>query len=68
VAGSGESRLFRSGVMTSAEVARDGYRAMLQGRPFVIHGWKNKVLGFSVRLGPRSVVRSIAAAMNRPGS
>ena len=66
VAGSGESRLFRSGVMTSAEVAREGYRAMLQGKPFVIHGWKNKVLGFSVRLGPRSVVRSISAAMNKP--
>ncbi|MGZ6132387.1 MAG: SDR family NAD(P)-dependent oxidoreductase [Myxococcaceae bacterium] len=68
VAGSGESRLFRSGVMTSAEVARDAYRAMLQGKAFVVHGWKNKVLGFSVRLGPRSVVRAISAAMNKTGS
>jgi len=67
VAGSGETRLFRSGVMSAAEVARDAYRAMLQGRAFVVHGWKNKVLGFSVRLGPRSVVRSIAAALNQPG-
>ena len=68
VAGSGESRLFRSGVMTSAEVARDAYRAMLQGKAFAVHGWKNKVLGFSVRLGPRSVVRAISAAMNKPSS
>lgn len=68
VAGSGATRLFRSGVMSSAEVARDAYRAMLGGKVFLVHGWKNKVLGFSVRLGPRSLVRSIAAAMNKPGS
>jgi hypothetical protein len=67
VAGSGGTRLFRSGVMSSAEVAKEAYRAMLAGKPFVIHGWKNKVLAFSVRLGPRSVVRSISAAMNKPG-
>ncbi len=67
VAGSGATRLFRSGVMSSAEVARDAYRAMLAGKPWVIHGWKNKALAFSVRLGPRSVVRSIAAAMNKQG-
>ena len=68
VAGSGGTRLFRSGVMTAAEVARDAYRAMHRGTPFVIHGWKNKALGFGVRFGPRSVVRSIAAALNRPAS
>jgi hypothetical protein len=67
VAGSGATRLFQSGVMSSAEVARDAYRAMLAGKPWVIHGWKNKALAFSIRLGPRSVVRSIAAAMNKPG-
>jgi len=67
VAGSGETRLFRSGVMSSAEVARDAYQAMLRGKPFVIHGWRNKALGFSVRLGPRSVVRTIAGTMNSKG-
>jgi short-subunit dehydrogenase len=67
VAGSGATRLFQSGVMSSAEVARDAYRAMLAGKPWVIHGWKNKALAFSVRLGPRSVVRSISEAMNKPG-
>ncbi|HTS83452.1 MAG TPA: SDR family oxidoreductase [Myxococcaceae bacterium] len=67
VAGSGQTRLFRSGVMSSTEVARAAYRAMLRGTPFVVHGWRNKVLGFSVRLGPRSVVRSVAAAMNKSG-
>lgn len=68
VAGSGTTRLFRSGVMSSAQVARDAYRAMHRGTPFVVHGWRNRVLAFSVRLGPRSVVRAIAAAMNRPAA
>jgi short-subunit dehydrogenase len=67
VAGSGGTRLFRSGVMSSTEVAGEAYRAMLRSQPFVVHGWRNKLLGFSVRLGPRSVVRAIAAAYNQPG-
>jgi hypothetical protein len=68
VAGSGSTPLFKSGVMSSSEVARKAYRAMQRGTPFVVHGWRNRMLAFSVRLGPRSVVRSIAAAMNRPGA
>ena len=44
VAGSGTTRLFRSGVMSSAEVASDAYRAMQRGTPFVVHGWRNRVL------------------------
>ena len=66
MAGSGGTRLFKSGVMCSTEVARDAYRAMHRGTPFVVHGWKNRALAFSVRLGPRSVVRAIAASMNKP--
>jgi short-subunit dehydrogenase len=66
VAGSGGTRLFRSGVMSSREVAAEAYRAMHRGTPFVVHGWKNRVLAFSVRLGPRSMVRAIAASMNKP--
>jgi len=68
VAGSGTTRLFRAGVMSSAEVARGAYRAMQRGTPFVVHGWRNRLLAFSVRLGPRSVVRAISAAMNRPAA
>ncbi|HET9037975.1 MAG TPA: SDR family oxidoreductase [Myxococcaceae bacterium] len=66
VAGSGGTRLFKSGVMSSREVAAEAYRAMHRGTPFVVHGWKNRVLAFSVRLGPRSMVRAIAASMNKP--
>jgi short-subunit dehydrogenase len=66
VAGNDRSRLFRLGAMNSAEVAREGYRAMLKGKPIAIHGLKNKILASSVRFSPRSVVRGIAASMNRP--
>jgi uncharacterized protein len=66
VAGSGGTRLFRSGVMSSRQVAAEAYRAMHRGTPFVVHGWKNRVLAFSIRLGPRSMVRAIAGAMNKP--
>src|SRR5215470_3982085 len=66
VAGSGGTRLFRSGVMSSTDVAKGAYRAMNRGTPFVVHGWTNRMLALSVRLSPRSVVRSITAAMNRP--
>jgi len=66
VAGSGNTRLFQSGVMSSGQVAGDAYRAMNRGTPFVVHGWMNRMLALSVRLSPRSVVRSITAGMNKP--
>jgi len=66
VAGNDRSRLFKLGAMDAVQVAREGYRAMLAGKPIAIHGFKNKVLAASVRLSPRATVRAIAAAMNRP--
>src|SRR5262249_14604477 len=66
VAGNDRSRLFKLGAMDAARVAREGYRAMLAGKPMVIHGFQNKLLAASVRLSPRGAVRAIAAAMNRP--
>ncbi len=50
----------------AAEVAREGYRAMLKGKPLAVHGLKNKVLTSSVRFSPRAIVRGIAASMNKP--
>ncbi len=50
----------------AAEVAREGYQAMLKGKPLAVHGLKNKVLTSSVRFSPRAIVRGIAASMNKP--
>jgi short-subunit dehydrogenase len=64
-----KSRLFSFGAMSSEEVGREGYQAMLKGKPLAVHGLKNKVLAGSVRFSPRAIVREIAAMMNRsPGN
>jgi len=62
-AGSEQSRLFRGATMDARTVAQAGYAAMLQGKPLVIPGLRNKLLAFSVRLAPRRVVTRIARRM-----
>jgi short-subunit dehydrogenase len=64
VAGSARSVLFRLGAAPAATVAREGYRAMMQGKPMVIHGLKNKLTVQSLRLSPRALARAIAASLN----
>jgi short-subunit dehydrogenase len=66
VAGNDRTRLFKLGAMSAAEVARQGYQAMLEGKPLVVHGLRNRILAGSVRISPRPIVRAIAASMNRP--
>ena len=46
-------------------VAAAGYRAMHAGRPLVVHGVKNKLGAFSVRLAPRAMVRALAHSSDR---
>jgi uncharacterized protein len=64
VAGNDRSLLFRLGAAPAAKVAREGYRAMMKGKPMIVHGLKNKLTIQSLRLGPRSLVRAIAASLN----
>ena len=63
-AGMEATPLFKANTMTSADVARIGYRAMLKGRRVVITGSKNKLLAFSTRLAPRKLVTAIAKKLN----
>jgi short-subunit dehydrogenase len=66
VADNDRSRLFRAGgVMSALEVATVAYRAMLAGKPAVIHGARNQALIQAQRLAPRAAVRSIAARLNK---
>lgn len=46
--------------MTASDVAKEGYRAFVKGKPFVITGLLNKVLVTSERLVPRAVVARAA--------
>ncbi len=58
------SRLFQRTAMSAATVARIGHDAFRRGRSVVIAGFRNRLLAFSVRLGPRFVVRKIAKYLN----
>lgn len=53
----GRSRLFRSlPVSTAEDVADYGYNALMKGKTVAVHRVFNKLLVFSVRLAPRSLV------------
>ncbi len=64
IAGNDRSRLFRMGRASSKVVASEGYRAMMAGRPMVVHGFKNKLAVQMLRISPRATVRAVAAALN----
>ena len=64
VAGNSRSLLFRLGAANPKVVAAQGYRAMMKGKPMVIHGLKNKLTVQSLRISPRAVARAIAASLN----
>jgi len=60
-AGTEKSRLFKQlGAMNAEKVARDGYRAVMQGRGLVISGLHNWTLVESTRFAPRTVVTAIS--------
>jgi short-subunit dehydrogenase len=63
-AGMENAVLFKSGaVMDVKTVAQSGYRAFRRSRVLIVPGVRNKLLAFSVRLAPRSLVRKIAKSM-----
>jgi short-subunit dehydrogenase len=66
VAGNEKSRLFRMGAASPAQVAKEAYRAMMAGKPMIVHGVKNKLAVQMLRVSPRSTVRAVAAALNPP--
>jgi len=68
VAGTERSRLFRMGAASAATVAREGYRAMMAGKPIVVHGMKNKFGVQLLRVSPRAAVRAVAASLNPPAA
>jgi len=50
-------------VMDAGTVARIGYRGMMKGKAVVIPGLLNKLMVYSIRLGPRRYVTQIAKLM-----
>lgn len=55
--------LFKSSLipkMSSAQVARAGYQAMMKGRPVLVTGFVNKLVAFSGPVFPRFIVFPVA--------
>jgi short-subunit dehydrogenase len=60
-AGTEKTTLFRKmRPMDASEVARDGYRALLKGKPLVISGLRNRLLMESLRISPRRVATAVS--------
>lgn len=65
-AGQADSRLFRRGLVMTADVVADaGVRGTLQGRPLVIPGLRNAAWLALQRVLPRRVARRIVARVQR---
>lgn len=58
------ARLLTKGAMSVEPVARHGHRAFRRGRIVTISGWRNRLMAFSVRLSPRTLVRKIVRSLN----
>jgi short-subunit dehydrogenase len=68
VAGVTEFKLFKTGVMDAAAVARSGVKGMLAGRRIVVPGLRNWLLASSSGLAPRSLTARIARSLQDPAS
>jgi short-subunit dehydrogenase len=66
-AGNDTSVLFtKMGVATAEAVVDDAFESMMGGDVVAVHGFINWVGVQAVRLSPRSVVRALAASLNKP--
>ena len=63
-AGLSDSPLFRGPVMTAAEVARQGYQAMMAGKAEWIAGARNRWMLLGARLAPRTMQADVARGLN----
>jgi hypothetical protein len=70
VANTAGSELFVSPVafvLSSAEVARVGYRALAEGKRVVVVGLVNKIIAASGRFSPRLIQLPVTSAILKPG-
>jgi short-subunit dehydrogenase len=60
-AGTEQTTLFRRlRPMNAVSVARDGYRALMNGRSLVVSGFRNRLLTQSLRITPRRLVTAVS--------
>lgn len=63
-AGIEDSKLFRGPAMSAAEVAREGFQAMMEGRAEIIAGARNRRLILGTRLAPRTLLAKLTRRLN----
>lgn len=63
-AGNARTELFRKPAMSAADVAREGFDALMAGRPEVIAGSKNRWMIWGTRFAPRKMLAGITKKLN----
>jgi len=63
-----DTRLAQADKASPAEVAQDGYEAMMKGQDHVVSGWRNKVGAAVTRVVPDSVLAEQHRRAAEPGS
>jgi uncharacterized protein len=63
-AGISVSKLFSRGVMTSPDVARIAYHAMMRGQRTIVTGFTNKLFAFAARFVPRGMAARVTMSLN----
>jgi short-subunit dehydrogenase len=63
-AGFEATNLFHGPTMDAAEVALEGYHAMLAGKTEIIAGARNRRVIFAARLAPRTLLARMARRLN----
>ncbi len=66
-AGMGDVKLFQSGVMDPATVAKIGYRALMRGKRSVVAGWANKIMVSSMQFVPTCLVLKVGMKVMERG-
>lgn len=64
VAGSTRTNLFKGPVMSAADVAREGFKAMMAGKPEVIAGSRNRWMMWGTRFAPRRMLTRVTKRLN----
>jgi short-subunit dehydrogenase len=66
-AGNERSNLFKGRVMSATDVAREGFEAMMTGKPEIIAGSRNRWLIWGSRFAPRRMLTSMTKRLNSAG-
>jgi hypothetical protein len=64
VARTTDSKLGKGSFMTAAQVAREGFDAMMAGKAEVIAGGRNRWMIWGTRFAPRTMLAGIARRLN----